>query len=156
MAWNVQFPHRAAKLSFQNLHPPTATRLPSGEQRLPGELEEPSVGGLPGVCCPEEARLGGEAVKRSHQMRWHVTITPGCSGVRGLTASPYGWLQPDCLSSLRTTSAMIPSPSFPSFVASASQPMLWHASRVVKLSCSWRGKKNSFSSSLIWAIWGKI
>lgn len=49
------------------------------------EHGEEKMGGLPGERCPEEARLGGEAVKRSHQMCWHVMITPGCSGVRGLT-----------------------------------------------------------------------
>lgn len=50
------------------------------------------MGGLPGEHCPEEARLGGEAVKHSHQMCWHVMITPGCSGVRGLTGELSLWL----------------------------------------------------------------
>ena len=57
-----------------------------------GEQEEERMGGLPGERCPEEARLGGEAVKRSHQMCWHVMITPGCSRVRGLTGRLSLWL----------------------------------------------------------------
>lgn len=57
-----------------------------------GEQEESRFGGLPGERCPEESRLGGEAVKRSHQMCWHVMITPGCSRVRGLTGRLSLWL----------------------------------------------------------------
>lgn len=57
-----------------------------------GEQEEERMGSLPGEHCPEEARLGGEAVKRSHQMCWHVMITPGCSRVRGLTGRLSLWL----------------------------------------------------------------
>lgn len=56
------------------------------------QQEEDRMGVLPGERCPEEARLGGEAVKRSHQMCWHVMITPGCSRVRGLTGRLSLWL----------------------------------------------------------------
>lgn len=56
------------------------------------EQEKERMGGLPGERCPEEARLGGEAVKRSHQMCWHVMITPGCSRVRGLMGRLSLWL----------------------------------------------------------------
>lgn len=42
-------------------------------------------GVLPGEGDPEEAQLGDEAHTRSHQMCWHVMITPDCWKVRGLT-----------------------------------------------------------------------
>lgn len=50
-----------------------------------GEQEEERIGGLPGERRPEEAWLGGETVKCSHQMCRHVMISPGFSRVRELT-----------------------------------------------------------------------
>lgn len=50
------------------------------------------MGGLPGESRPVEARLGGETVKHSHQMCWHVMITPGSSGLRALTGTLSLWL----------------------------------------------------------------
>lgn len=46
---------------------------------------------LPRERCPEEARLGGEAVKHSDQMCQYITITPGCSGPAGLTGKLCLW-----------------------------------------------------------------
>lgn len=82
-------------LTFYKLLPSTVMWLFSiiTESSLKeGEQEEQKMGGLPGEGCPEEARLGGEAVKRSHQMCWHVMITPGFSRVRGLTGRLSLWL----------------------------------------------------------------
>lgn len=83
------------KLTFYKLPPSTVMWLFSiTTQQLLNEVqqEEERMGGLPREFCPEEARLGGEAVKRSHQMCWHVMITPGCSRVRGLTCRLSLWL----------------------------------------------------------------
>lgn len=53
--------------------------------------EEERMVVLPRERCPEEARLGGEAVKHSDQMCQYITITPGCSGPAGLTGKLCLW-----------------------------------------------------------------
>lgn len=77
-------------LTLPNLH--LSTIEYNNSQLKEGGQEEERMGGLPGEWCPEEARLGGEAVKRSHQMCWHIMITSGCSRVRGLTGRLPLWL----------------------------------------------------------------